>query len=371
MAKTNFKITFYCRESKATKKGLAPVELGITVNGKRLFINLPRQEKPSDFKRGYEDLNTYLALMRIKINEATTELMMDNKPITAYTLRDYIQTGGRKSYTIENLFEDYVSILRKRVGISISAGVCRKYEHIRDLFYSVADKHRETVTITQKDIIAFQNLIKDYRDSSKAAMLTKLKTFIKFGMDNSHIEVNPFQNIKISRGEEIVEYLTEEELLRIKNKPMPCKRLEDVKNCFLFQACSGLSYCDMAALSAEDIQEENSTYYINKNRIKTGIEYTAVILPMGVDIIKHYEGKLPVLSNQKYNSYLKEIETVCGLEKSLHSHLARKTYATMLLAKNIPYATIAKTLGHTQIKQTMHYAKVLKANLLQEVSSKF
>lgn len=82
-------------------------------------------------------------------------------------------------------------------------------------------------------------------------------------------------------------------------------------------------------------------------------------------LLKKYEGTLPdgrllpVLSNQKLNSYLKEIADLCGIEKNITFHLARHTFATtMTLAKGVPIETVSKMLGHTNIVTTQIYARI-------------
>lgn len=73
---------------------------------------------------------------------------------------------------------------------------------------------------------------------------------------------------------------------------------------------------------------------------------------------------LPVLSNQKMNSYLKEIADLCGIAKKLTFHMARHTFATTVtLANNVPIETVSKMLGHTSIKTTQHYAKLLDTRI--------
>ena len=65
-------------------------------------------------------------------------------------------------------------------------------------------------------------------------------------------------------------------------------------------------------------------------------------------------------SNQKMNGYLKEIAAVCGINKPLTSHIARHTFATTItLGNGVPIETVSKMLGHSSIKQTQHYAKIL------------
>lgn len=84
---------------------------------------------------------------------------------------------------------------------------------------------------------------------------------------------------------------------------------------------------------------------------------------------------LPVLTNQKMNSYLKEIADLCGITKRLTTHVARHTAATVVfLANNVSLENVSKILGHSSTKMTQHYAKVLDSSILrdmQQVEAKF
>ena len=112
-------------------------------------------------------------------------------------------------------------------------------------------------------------------------------------------------------------------------------------------------------------------YYIQKPRKKTGTVFTSVVLPEGVEIWKKYGGKLPIMSCQHLNGYLKEIETICGITKKLHTHLARKSYACRLLRSGVRLEVVSKTLGHSSTKITQAaYADLLNVDIVKEVKAK-
>ena len=154
---------------------------------------------------------------------------------------------------------------------------------------------------------------------------------------------------------------------------MPIDRALQMKvRRFVFQAASGLSYTDMAKLVPTDFQvTEDGQYYIHDKRNKTGVFYTAVILEQGVEILKKYHFKLPIIGNHKLNVYLKTIRDLCGIDKPIFSHVARHTYATRCLNRGIRLEVVAKLLGHSTTKITQHYAKLLKNSILGEVKDAF
>lgn len=373
--RTTQSIQFYCRQSKANKLGLAPLEISVSINGQRRFINLPIKFSPSEFnkKRPSAEITTTIDTWRTKINLLMVDMMQHNIPITTDTLRETIQTGGVQTYTIAKLFEEYLSILRQRVGSSLSKGVYRKYELVRDIFFAHIDSSKECTAISNSVIQSFYaKLDTKYDKSTSAGYMTKLKTFINFGIDNGKIKINPFQSVKIQKGKKDITYLSESEIKTLYEANFDNKSLQQVLDCFIVMCGTGLAYIDLKNLRREDIQEKDGTHYIHKQRTKTGEEFTAVIMPWAYERIVKYDGNLPVISNQKLNCYLHTIEDLLHFPKRLHCHLARHSYATLLLNKSVPISTVAKTLGHSNVKQTSQfYAKVLTSTVIDEVASIF
>ena len=168
------------------------------------------------------------------------------------------------------------------------------------------------------------------------------------------------------------QFLTVEEINRIRDTDFLNASLNRVRDVFVFQAACGLSYCDLAALTTDDIQfNQEGQPYIHKRRAKTNVYYTSVILEDGVAILKKYGYKLPIISNQKYNAALKFIKDVCRIDKPLHTHIARHTYATRCINEGIRLEVVAKLLGHSTTRLTQHYAKLLEKNVVKEVQEAF
>lgn len=143
---------------------------------------------------------------------------------------------------------------------------------------------------------------------------------------------------------------------------------ERVRDLFIFQCFTGLSYIDLMAFSPEWIREIDGYKVFSDNRSKTDVGFLSILLPEAEEVLKRYDGKLPKLSNQKYNDYLKLIETATGIRKHLTTHVARHTFATYLLNKDIPIETVSKAVGHTSIKQTQHYARMLGKKVVSDMS---
>ena len=372
--RTTFNINFLCRQGKVTKSGKAPVEMSIIINGRRTYLNLPRKEDPKEFNKlihskKTNDLKEFLELMYHKVLTAETEIVKQGRAVTPAAIKEYIQNGCTNCYTVEDMFDSYLNLLKKRVGITLSPKVYRKYELIKEQFCTYFSKDKQATEITNEVINGFYaDLCSKYKSTTAANTMTKLKTIVIYALDNSKITINPFNGIKISKRTKEVEFLTTEEVNRIKAKELN-GRLSKVRDLFLFQCFTGLAYTDMANLTKDDFQiNEYGQYYIKKNRQKTGVCFLSVLLEEAKTIIMKYQFQLPVLSNQKYNSYLKEIADICSITKPLHTHIGRHTAATYLLNKGIPIETVAKILGHSNIKQTQHYAKLIDRSVFEVIA---
>ena len=371
-------VSFYCRESKKNKDGLAPIELSLVINGKRCFVQLPRKEEPTAFKREINskkdnDLKDYLRLIRVRLNEIETTFLRDGEALTAAALKDYFKTGGYVLYTVGDLFDDYMRILAKRVNVDLKPKTYRKYEIARDKFYKILPPTEPVSAITHAVIMDYQASMNQYLDYvTTNGYCQRVKTVVQFGIDNGRMKINPFSGIKLRKGEKSVQFLTEEEVEKIRTTDFHNESLNRVRDLFVFQAASGLSYTDMEKLKPEDFrQAPNGQYYIHDKRNKTGVYYTAVILEQGVEILKKYHFKLPILGNHKMNVYLKTIRDLCGINKPIFSHVARHTYATRCLNRGIRLEVVAKLLGHSTTRLTQHYAKLLDKSILAEVEEAF
>lgn len=375
MSRATFSTTFYCRSSKVNKQGLAPLELSIIVNGERLFLNLPSKLNPLEFNRKrkpayIEDLlNTY----RVKINEVCTDLMSDGMPITSATLREYLKTGGTRSKTLENLFEEYLGLLDKRVGKSMTKCVYSKYVLVRDFVFEVLSPSKELCTLTNADMVRLYDVLKEkYLVSTAGGYMTKIKTIITYAIDNGYMKTNPLNGIKINKGTSTITYLTKEDLNTLKGLDLEdYPRLERVRDLMLFQASVGLAYVDLLQFDLSKVEEVNGVHIYQNKRQKTGVEFCAVILQDGLDILKKYDNTLPMLSNQKYNQYLKEIGKLGKIKTLLTTHLLRRTYATLLLNSGVNISAVSKMLGHSQISITQKaYAKTTSDLVIAEMKNK-
>ena len=163
--------------------------------------------------------------------------------------------------------------------------------------------------------------------------------------------------------------LSEEELLTLRKAALPPKEAR-VRDLFVFCAYTGLAYADSQAFDFFTMTEKvDGNIYIDGRRIKTGCNFFTPILPPAIEILERYSYQLPHISNQKANDFLHLIEGRCNFNKPLTTHVARHSFATLLLNYDIPIENVARMMGHKNIKTTQIYARILKSTIERHTES--
>jgi len=228
-----------------------------------------------------------------------------------------------------------------------------------------------------KDQALFNNTIGKY--------VSTLKTFLHWATEREYNTKAVFMKFKVPKDDADIVYLSENELMSLyafdfsKNK-----RLEQVRDTFCFGCFTGLRYSDIANLKEENIKEDSIRINIQKTRDK-------MVIPLNdfsSELLARYDNKLPVISNQKTNIYLKEIGEQAGLDSSviitryrgaetielkepkykfLSSHTARRTFVTLSLEKGMRAETVMSITGHKEYKTFKKYIKITNKVKLVEM----
>ena len=366
-------ISFCCRVAKITKDGLAPIEMVITVDGQRSFRRLSMKVSPDEFKKlisckrdNY--IKQYCDSERVKVYEIFRKLEMLGMPITPTIVKEALDNKGiTTSYRLSNLQEDFTAIVSRRVGVDLCLNVYKKYERMmRYVVQFLGNKECRLITNSDmKRIVA--DMKAKYQNSTFANLWVIVKSFITYGINNNKIPNNNlFATIKVVKKPKKVEYLTMEELDRIRKATYSTPSLQRIADFAILEANLGLAYCDLVSIKREDIKEYNGIRYIQKQRAKTGVEYITVVGDEALEILERYNYDISI-TNQSYNRFLKIVAQQAGVDKPLHSHLLRHTFAHhQLNEKHLNIATVSKMLGHTNLKQTMHYCQKHTNTILEE-----
>jgi len=208
--------------------------------------------------------------------------------------------------------------------------------------------------------------------------ITNLKKIVLHCVDNGWLTKDPFASFSLSLEENDPVFLSKEELQRLTEKDIKNVRLHGVRDIFIFCCFTGLAFVDVKKLKRSEVCTGiDGQLWIQKNRQKSAVPSRIPLLPITIQILDKYKDHpacvandilLPVLSNQKYNSYLKELADICNIDKKLTSHTARHTFGTTVtLSNRVPIESVKQMMGHKNIKQTLHYARVLPIKLSEDM----
>ena len=190
-----------------------------------------------------------------------------------------------------------------------------------------------------------------------------LNSFILDAIADGWMHKNPYKTLHINKdktGNGLSKYLTQEEFIRLERLEPNTLFLEHARDLFVFQTYTCLSYTDMVSFDPDKMREVNGRMMYTGKRGKTKQEYVFVVLKPALNVLRKYGGRLPLMTNQKYNDYLKVLAVMAGIKKPVSSHWARHTGATLLLNSGCGMEVVSKVLGHSSTKITREvYAKLL------------
>lgn len=395
--KTKVSILFYAKRAKANTKGLIPIYSRITVGGKRIelstnrFIEISKWSVKGNKMKGTTEearsINNHLDLLKNQIIDAQMELLYKKIPISTETLKNKLFGTEEQQRMLVPIFKEHNRKVKELVGKEYAAGTLQRYEtslkHTVEFLewkYKITDI--EISKIDHAFIADYEFFLRSIRNCANNTTVKYLKNFhkvIKICIANEWITKNPFANFKSKVKEVERVYLTQNELQNLIEKEFRIERLNLVKDIFLFSCFTGLAYIDVKNLSKSNIiLGIDGEKWIYTHRQKTDSASKIPILPVAQQILNKYETHpkcvnegclLPIFSNQRMNGYLKEIAAFCEIDKELTFHIARHTFATTItLSNGVPIESVSKMLGHSSIKTTQHYAKVLDKKVSDDMN---
>ena len=389
-------VLFIIKKAKLLKNGEAPICMRITVNKRVVEVMIKRSipvdlwNQKKECSKGKDrvatELNHYINTIRAKVLQIHRELEIDNKPITADIIKDCFYGRDKVQRSLLEVYAEHNEKCRALIGKEYTESTVTKFdtsinrlkEYIRSCY------HRDDIMLAELDGQFIRNFDfwlkteKHCQNNSALKHLKNLKKVVRIALANDWIKKDPFYGIHFKQEEINVEFLSREELDILMNKEFAIKRLEQVRDIFVFCCFTALAFVDVQQLSREHlIKDNNGALWIRKARQKTNQMCNIPVLSIPQRILRKYEDNaecikkgvlLPVISNQRMNAYLKEIADLCGITKRLTTHVARHTAATVVfLANDVSMENVSKILGHSNIRMTQHYAKVLDSSIMRDM----
>lgn len=381
-------LLFIVSKSRIRKDGKAPLFCRLTYLEKRkqfstgLFINpknwnnsLQECEPPNN-DNNY--INSQLNLIKNQINQVFLYLQINNSEFTVDDI--YTKFKGntpKKEFGVLEVYELFNIRILKLIGRDLQKVTYKKYiesfVHLKSFikaYYKANDiKLKDLKLNFLNEYEYFLKTQKELEQSTINKAIQRFRKVIQFALEQEYIDKNPFIGYKAKRLQKEVIYLSDDELKSLENYDFSQTRLQQVKDLFVFCCYTGLAFKEMSNLKPEHIVKGfDGNKWIKMNREKTSKPLMIPLLPKALDMINKYQNEeilLPVISNQRFNSYLKEIADIVGLKKNLTHHIARKTFAsTVLLFNDVPMEVVSELLGHSKISTTQdYYAKIVNKKL--------
>lgn len=398
MKRDSFRVLFFLKKTRLLKNGEASVCMRITVNGTRVENNIRKSIDPALWSQAKEtargksrracDLNTYIEEARIKLYQIFCELEQQNRPVTAHLLQELFfgQEKPEEVRTLLGTMQEHNDQCRALIGTDYALITVRRYESCRRYLAELIRQRygKEDLPLSEVNgelVRAFAFYLKTEKGCQQNTVIRYMKCLKKItnlARANDWMAKDPFLGIRFHEKEVVREFLTMDELQTIYRKEFPLERLTLVRDVFIFAAFTGLAFIDVQQLAPEHIaRDNNGNLWIRKPRQKTKNMCNIPLLDIPQEILRKYADHptcrkkgvlLPVPCNQKMNSYLKEIADICMIRKNLTTHCARHSYATSVcLANGVSLENVAKMLGHSNIKMTQHYARVLDSSILRDM----
>ncbi len=396
MLDKSFGLLFYLKKPKNYQKGEIPIYLRVTVDGISKELSIKRSCDPERWnsssgramgtKESIKSLNTYLESYQSKVYEAKRKLVDGGQIISAHAIKDMLLGNDQRGKMLIRIFENYNDNVKKLIGIDYSKSTWTKYDRTKRLTqefvkfkYNTDDIHIQQINFEfASELEIWYKTARKCGHNATIKYISILKMIILYCVDNQWLSHNPFARFKFKKEEVHPTFLTKEEIKRIVEKDISMERLSQVRDVYIFCCFTGLAYADVEKLKRTEISVGiDNELWIFTDRLKTSIKSRVPLLPNSLEIINRYKDNpacinankvLPVLSNQKYNSYLKEIAEICGITKTLTTHTARHTFGTTVtLGNGVPIESVSKMLGHKKISTTQHYARVLDIKVSEDM----
>ncbi|HZL09833.1 MAG TPA: site-specific integrase [Prolixibacteraceae bacterium] len=390
-------IQFVMRINRNKTDGLIYARL--TVEGNRIEISLKKTictdnwNSAKGMAKGssleMKSFNNFLNQVRVRLTEIFHELQIKNQEITAEKIKSLFLGEDQEEHTLCELIE-YHNVSQHGI---LKYGTLKNYyttkRYIEKFLMSkFKTKDTKLSQLNYKFVIEFEYFLRHYKpldhhqpigNNGLMKHQQRLKKILSLGIRMDWLKHNPYDLYELKFKKSERGFLDAQELAAIENKNFKIERLQLIKDLFVFSCYTGLAYIDAINLKKSELAlGVDGQLWIYTTREKTDVQVKVPLLPIAYEIIEKYKTNprsinrgciFPLISNQKLNSYLKEIADLCGITKNISFHLARHTFATTVtLTNGVPIETVSSMLGHKSITTTQIYAKVVEQKVSQDMA---
>ena len=389
-------------KSRKSSDGKHTIHIRIFVDGKKAEISVKHKIFKEDWDRikrkvkptckDADHINNYLNSIESKVNDCYYQLRGAGEEISPVILKNKVLGIDPQHLSKEKSLMYAFEYHNKQMAQEVAIG---KYVKKTLERYKVTKRKMELFLKRRgltdiklielklgfiRDFELFLRTEYDLQSNTAHKHIRNVKKVVNLAIGLDWIQVDPFRQFKCQYKNPTREVLTQEEIQTLLKKDLGSTRLEQVRDVFVFCCYTGFSYQDLYNFKHDALTRGiDGEFWLSTNRHKTGVKESVPLLPVALEIVKKYQQDeqcikrdklLPVLTNQCYNAYLKEIATICKIKKKITSHIARHTFATTVtLANGVPIETVSSMLGHNSIRTTQIYAKVVEKKVSEDMQS--
>ena len=394
---STFSVLFWIYSQRA-KNNLAVIYTRITINGRKLNISLkrkvhvklwdPKKQRVSGKSSNSKEVNQFLDQEHSKLFQCYQELRVEGKVLSPESIKTRYFGDTEHHFSLEDLFKYHNENMFSKLKHNTSRLYITSQNYIRKFIKK--EYGRKDFYLKELDysfVIKFENYLravrprhyqKNLQHNAVMKHIQRLRKMVTLAFHLEWIDRDPFVKFKPHLIHKERGFLTTEELDKIENVQLEIPRLKKVRDLFIFSCYTGVSYADLMVLTPQNlvIGIDKKLWLITR-REKNGNQVKLPLLSKAITLVEDYKSDqncllnnslLPQISNQKVNSYLKEIGEMCKIEKNLTFHLARHTFATTVaLTNGVPIETVSKILGHKKLSTTQIYAKVIERKVSEDM----
>ena len=378
---TQFSANLWLNKSKANKAGDATIYLRVTRAKRKIEVATGKFVNPIywNSKKGQvatkcpdaQTINDCLTDFKRKVAQVKSQLLHDDKYYDLNKIKDLISPKSEASKSLIEAIAYHNQNMQTLVGRTISPNTLKSY-----IFFLQKIQRFMKIILNRHDILLkdldhlflerFKNFLIAHdknRPNTVLKNIVLLRRIINMSLEFDWID----------KDEPIRTYLNAEELAIIETTVTDNKSLTKIRDMFIFQCYTGLGFIDLINLQWKYIvTDAEKREWIKMNRQKTSSYFAVPLLPPATKILLRYPSHgpdvFPKISNQKYNAGLKKLMKLCDIQKQIASHSGRRTFATTVtLSNGIPIETVSRMLGHSDLKVTQIYAKVIDKKIMDDM----
>jgi site-specific recombinase XerD len=402
MMKNNQKLNILFRINNQKMKDVrSPIYIRVIVDGKKKEIATRHYIDPNhwDSKKQYvksrdvdsDFINNFMMRAQLSIKVYYLESISKGVNTSAEELKNKfsgIEDTGKKKTLLEAIVYHNLRMSELVAIGKVSPNTYKRYEITKNKIVKFMNlRYRRTDLLLDELRLSFVTefehhlLTRDELQANTAFKYIKnLKKILNMAIQLDWIAINPFNQFKCRYKIPDRVVLSQIQLDTLIHKEIKVTRLSEVRDVFVFCCYTGFAYSEVHKFDRNALNiGMDGEYWITTHRQKTGTRESVPLLPKALEIVRKYEKHekcvkynrlLPVDSNQRYNGYLKELASMCGIEENITTHTARHTFATTVtLSNGVPIETVSKMLGHTKLETTQIYAKVLDGKVSDDMQA--